>query len=129
MPGRVNVASLTGLPGPVHELCQRFVAAGWPDEALPNYGGWVAADALTDVTSGQILGRIGIRNAFATKLETITERSAPYTKQRVNQIMAGMHVLARCNWPVMSVPMISPDNLETLAREIVKATAMRDRKV
>ncbi len=129
MPGRVNVASLTGLPGPVHELCQRFAAAGWPDEALPNYGGWVAADKLTDVTSGQILGRIGIRNVFATMLETITERSAPYTKQRVNQIMVKMRVLDRCNWRVNSVPMIAPGDLETLAVEAVTATPTRDRKV
>ena len=128
MLGRVNVASLTGLPGPVDQLCARFKDAGWREEAWPDFGGWVPGDVLTDVTGGAVLGRIGIRDRFGELLTAKTERSAPYTKQQTNNVIREVGLFGRCEWPVTSVPMIAPDTLESIVDEAATAKARRQRK-
>ncbi len=128
MPGRVNVASLTGLPGPVDQLCARFKDAGWSEEAWPDFGGWVPGDVLTDVTGGAVLGRIGMRDQFGELLTAKTERSAPYTKQHINKEIREVSLFDRCEWSVMSVPMIDSDTLESIVDEAATAKARRQRK-
>lgn len=110
-----NVASNCCLPGRVDEFWTRFAEAGYADEDLPEVDGWMR----TEVFSGYVVGRIAIRDQFGDLLFALTERNGPYCNQQKRNFLQEGKVLEHCEWPVMSVPMISEPMLAAIAEETV----------
>ena len=118
-----NVASASGLRGPVDQIWKRFKAEGFAGHYLPDDDGWMP----TEPFSGQVVGRVAIRDELGRLVVAETDRGSPYTNQQKRNLLREGAVLDHCNWPVMSVPAIPQPQLEEIAHELATSKPRRNK--
>ena len=110
---KFNVASAASLPGKVVRFWERFDAAGYAHDQLPDPEGWMLAAPV----SGDVVGRFAIRDDLAAQVALLAKQK-PYTHRQALNLMAEGNVLGQCEWPVQSVPMIAVGTIAAIAHKL-----------
>jgi hypothetical protein len=118
-----NVASASGLAGPIDQMYVRFEQAGFPEHYLPDDAGWMPRSAFPD----QIVGRIAIRDALGQFVGDLTGREVSYSRAQKCNLMREGRVLERCAWPVQSLCAINVGSLQAIAAGLVHDKERRNR--
>jgi hypothetical protein len=121
MTDKFNVASAASIPGPILQLYEGFEAAGFEDRHLPDECGWM----LSEPFSGQIVGRVAIRDTLGNTVAAKIGRTTPYSRAQKCNLMKEGQVLANCNWPVQSIPAIYNNSLHAIAETLVETKVRR----
>jgi len=122
MYGKFNVASNANLPGPIDQLWERFEAAGFQDQQLPDDEGWMPKAAFPN----QVVGRIAIRDELAARVRKAIGRGPSYSRAQKCNLMREGRVLERCDWVVASIPAIVGQSLQAITEELVGSKRRRE---
>jgi hypothetical protein len=118
-----NVASASGLAGPIDQIYVRFEKAGFPEHCWPDDAGWMPSSVFPD----QIVGRTTIRDALGQFVSDLTGRDVAYSRAQKCNLMREGRVLDHCSWAVQSVCAINVGSLQAIAAGLVHDKQRRNR--
>jgi hypothetical protein len=124
---QLNVASLANLGLSPSEYAPRYEQATMDGTWLgsgPNSEGWISKA----VYSGQVVGRVGIRDALNGMLVALTDRDEPYTNRHMTGLMREGRALEQSDFNVRSIPSIPEGRLGMIAAKLATDKNRRDRK-